>query len=426
MKGMLRQVAAIALKELKVLWRDRQALALLFAMPMFFILVMSYALEGVFEAGSKGRPIELLVVNEDEGVLASQTIADLKKLEGLTLIESRDAVRLTSDRAEQLVRGQVYHMVLLFRSDFSRRLQEPGKGAAARQPSLVLMVDPAINRQLVAPVKGLIQGDLERRRLVALVPQKVTEAFAILSKKAGEMGPYVGDMERQFLEVLNLKDVTGASGEAVFFDVRAPKGFETERRPSATEQSVPGYAIFGVFFIVLTLAASFIKEKEDGTFVRILAAPLSKAALLVGKLLPYYLMNLVQLALMFCVGVLFFGMRLGNLPALILISLAVSAAANGLGLLVAALGKTEAQVNGLALLFAITLAALGGVMVPTFIMPAFMKTLSLFTPHAWALAGYHDVIMRGLGVQAVLRETGVLLAFACAFFAVALWRFRFN
>ena len=82
--------------------------------------------------------------------------------------------------------------------------------------------------------------------------------------------------------------------------------------------------------------------------------------------------------------------------------------------------------NGLALLFAITLAALGGVMVPTFIMPAFMKTLSLFTPHAWALAGYHDVIMRGLGVQAVLRETGVLLAFACAFFAVALWRFRFN
>jgi ABC-2 type transport system permease protein len=419
---MLRQIVAIALKELKVLWRDRQALALLFAMPLFFILVMSYALEGVFEAGSKGRPIELLVVNEDEGVLASQTITDLKKLEGLTLIESLDAVRLTSDRAEQLLRGQAYHMVLLFRSDFSRRLQEPTKGAAVQQPCVILMVDPAINRQLVAPVKGVIQGDMERRRLVALIPQKITEAFAILSKKAGD----VGDMERQFLEVLNLKDLAGTSGEAVFFDVRSPKGFETERRPSATEQSVPGYAIFGVFFIVLTLAASFIKEKEDGTFVRILAAPLSKPALLVGKLLPYYLMNLVQLALMFCVGVLFFGMRLGNLPALILISLAVSAAANGLGLLVAALGKTEAQVNGLALLFAITLAALGGVMVPTFIMPAFMKTLSLFTPHAWALAGYHDVIIRGLGVQAVLRETGVLLAFACGFFAIALWRFRFN
>ena len=67
MKGMLHQIVAIALKELKVLWRDRQALALLFAMPMFFILVMSYALEGVFEAGSKGRPIQVLVVNEDEG-----------------------------------------------------------------------------------------------------------------------------------------------------------------------------------------------------------------------------------------------------------------------------------------------------------------------------------------------------------------------
>jgi len=61
------------------------------------------------------------------------------------------------------------------------------------------------------------------------------------------------------------------------------------------------------------------------------------------------------------------------------------------------LGKTEAQVNGLSVLQAITLSALGGMMVPTFIMPDLMKTLSLFTPHAWALAGYHDVIIRGLG-----------------------------
>ena len=59
---MLRQIIAITLKELKVVWLDREALALLFAMPMFFILVMSMALQGVFEAGTKGRPVEVLVV----------------------------------------------------------------------------------------------------------------------------------------------------------------------------------------------------------------------------------------------------------------------------------------------------------------------------------------------------------------------------
>jgi ABC-2 type transport system permease protein len=205
-----------------------------------------------------------------------------------------------------------------------------------------------------------------------------------------------------------------------------PKGFGIERRPTTTEQNVPGYAIFGVFFIVLTLAASFIREKEEGTFLRILAAPLPKGALLIGKLLPYYVVNLIQIALMFLVGILLFNMKPGNIGGLIVISLAVSAAANGLGLLVAALGKTEAQVNGLAVFFAITLAALGGMMVPTFVMPEFMKAVSRLTPHAWALSGYHDVIMRGLGVQAVLPEAAVLMGFASLFFAIALWRFRFN
>jgi ABC-2 type transport system permease protein len=189
---------------------------------------------------------------------------------------------------------------------------------------------------------------------------------------------------------------------------------------------VPAYTIFGVFFIVLTLASSFLQEKKDGTFQRILAAPLSKTGLLIGKLLPYYLVNLVQIGLMFAVGVIVFRMKLGNFPALLIVSIALAAAANGLGLLVAALGKTEAQVNGLSVLLAIALSALGGMMVPTFIMPDLMKTLSLFTPHAWALAGFHDVIIRGLGVKQILPEVSVLLGFASFFFVLALWRFRFD
>ncbi|MFC1581245.1 ABC transporter permease, partial [Thermodesulfobacteriota bacterium] len=93
---------------------------------------------------------------------------------------------------------------------------------------------------------------------------------------------------------------------------------------------------------------------------------------------------------------------------------------------VASIGRTEAQVNGLSVLLAITLSALGGMMVPAFVMPGFMKTLSQFTPHAWALAGYHDVIIRGLGVRHVLGEVGVLFGFSALFFLIALWRFRFD
>ena len=412
---MIRQIIAITLKELKVLWLDREALALLFAMPMFFILVMSFALEGVFEAGSKGHPIEILVVHQDGGRLAEQAIADLKRMEGLILIETYEGIPLTSDKAEQLIGRGVYPLALLFPEGYTEQIlknaNDPKKGKAI----VYLISDPAMNLQLLATVKGAVQGAIERRVLLARIPQRLKEMFGTLGGTEGQLD--------NMLEDPNISE-RGRSG--VDFIHTFPKGFNAGRRPTATEQNVPAYTIFGVFFIVLTLASSFLQEKKDGTFQRILAAPLSKTALLIGKLLPYYLVNLIQIAMMFCIGVVVFGMKLGYLPALVVVSLALAAAANGLGLLVAALGKTEPQVNGLSVLLAITLSALGGMMVPTFIMPNLMKTLSLFTPHAWALAGYHDIIIRGLGMKDVLTEMFVLLGFASFFFVIALWRFRFD
>ncbi|MDH5506254.1 MAG: ABC transporter permease, partial [Anaerolineae bacterium] len=150
-------------------------------------------------------------------------------------------------------------------------------------------------------------------------------------------------------------------------------------------------------------------------------------ALLVGKLLPFYMVNLVQVASMFLVGVLVFDMNLGHAPmALVAVTLATAAAATGLGLLVAALGKTPEQIGGISTMLALTLAAIGGMMVPTFVMPEFMQQLSKISPHNWALAGYQDVIVRGLGMNAVMLEVGVLAGFAAVFFGFAVWRFRFE
>ena len=412
---MIRQIIAITFKELKVLWLDREALALLFAMPMFFILVMSFALEGVFEAGQKGRPIEVMVVNRNGGILAEQTIADLKRLEGLTLIQTHEGISLTSEKAEQLILKGVYPLALLFPEGYTERIRHIPNSLQNEKPTVYLISDPAMNLQLLATVKGAIQSVIERRVLLGRVPQHFKEMFGGL-----------GDMEKQIDNMLENQNKIERERSGVNFTHTFPTGYNVGRRPTATEQNVPAYTIFGVFFIVLTLASSFLQEKKDGTFQRILAAPLPKAALLIGKLLPYYLVNLIQIALMFSVGVIVFGMTLGHLPALVMVSLALAAAANGLGLLVAALGKTEAQVNGLSVLLAITLSALGGMMVPTFIMPGLMKSLSLFTPHAWALAGYHDIIVRGLNVKQILPEVGVLLGFASFFFTIALWRFRFD
>ncbi len=382
---------------------------------MFFILVMSFALEGVFQAGSKGHPIEILVVHPKGGPLADQTLADLKRMEGLILIETHKGIPLTSDKAEQLIGKGVHSLALVFSEGFTEQVLKTWESPQKEKATVYLISDPAINLQLLATVKGAIQGAIERQVLLASIPQQLKEIFGTLEGMEGQLD--------SLLKNTNISDHERSGVDLIH---TFPKGFSSKRRPTATEQNVPAYTIFGVFFIVLTLASSFLQEKKDGTFQRILTAPLSKAALLIGKLLPYYCVNLIQIGLMFSVGVVVFKMKLGHLPALAIVSFALAAAANGLGLLVAALGKTEPQVNALSVLLAITLSAIGGMMVPTFIMPDLMKTLSLFTPHAWALAGYHDVIIRGLGVKAVLTEALVLFGFASVFFAIAFWRFRFD
>ncbi len=420
------QILALLAKEMKVLTRDWKALAILFAMPAFFILVMSYALEGVFEAGSKARPFEVAVVNLDRGALGREVIADLKGVEEMVLLEAVNGAPLTQERAEELVRQGRYPLALLVPEDFSERVlgatQNPAQKAA-----VTFIHDPATNIRLLSGIKGTLQGIILRRTLLATLPPRLKRAWT------GEMGAFpsaVGPVSpisgKQIDDLLARATKGEGNGPEVAFLSRSPRGPAAGRFPSATEQNVPSYTIFGVFFIVMTLASSFIREKKEGTFQRILSAPLSKTTLLLGKLLPYYLVNLVQILLMFAVGVLFFDMILGDPTALMIVSLALALAANGLGLLVASLGKSEAQVEGLSVFLAITLSALGGMLVPAYIMPGAMRTLSLFTPHAWALAGYQDVIVRGMGVGEVIPEAGVLLLFAGLFFTFAWWKFRFQ
>jgi ABC-2 type transport system permease protein len=141
----------------------------------------------------------------------------------------------------------------------------------------------------------------------------------------------------------------------------------------------------------MTLQGNQLVVDKDGTSRRLLA----------GKLLPYYLVNLLQVAVMFGVAHFMFGMVLGQPAALLAVSLALAAVATGLGVLVATFGKTQAQISGLSVLLTLTMSAVGGCMVPTFAMPDFMQTLARFTPHGWAMQGFQDVLVRGYGLAGV-------------------------
>jgi len=408
-----RQIAAIAIKELALLIKDFQALALLFAMPVFFILIMSFALQGVFESGTKNRPIEILWINQDAGRMGELITRDMASYNGLKIVEEIDGKPVSRDLAERLVKERKGVASIIFDQNFSKSVSEYATSHDTGIPRVWMLIDPATNRQFLAPVQAAVKAIVERRVMMFRQMERLSQRFSDMG-----MPPLNQLMDPE--DSFSLAQDQGCRLEVVF-----PHGVPVSTRPSATEQNVPAYTIFGVFFIVLPLATGLIREKQDGTFQRILAAPISKCTLLIGKLLPYYLLNLIQTGLMFTIGWLLFNIQLGQISALIMLSLALAACANGLGLMVAALGKTEAQIGALGVFFAVVLSALGGMMVPSFVMPDIMQTISWVTPHAWALSGYHDIMLRGLGVDEVWKQTMFLLSFGVVFFIIALWRFRF-
>jgi ABC-2 type transport system permease protein len=207
----------------------------------------------------------------------------------------------------------------------------------------------------------------------------------------------------------------------------APAGMRAEKKPDSFQQNVPGYTIYGLFWIVSLLAQSILRERREGTFRRLLAMPIRRGVLLAGKLLSHYLINLVQLLVIFLVALLVMRMPFGHsLLGLIVVSLATAGAATGLGVLVAALARTEAQAGGLTVLILLTLSGIGGSFIPRFVMRPFFRTIGLLTPHAWALDAYQDLLVRGYGFTAVLPSVGVLMGFAALFFLAGLWRFRFD
>jgi len=384
---MLQQIAAMTWKELKIYLKDPALWAWMFLQPFVLIVMLSFAMGGSFsdDAGAD-RASQVLVVNEDRGTQAAAILGRLAETGVLAVETTWGGQPLTRQRAERLVVGRKRSLALVFPPDFSRALEQ----GEQRTTEVVAFVDPSPSVQSVDPILTRLQGAVERAALMA------------------RLG------ESEFRSAVTVRRMT-------------PMGMEGAKLPDAFQQNVPGITIYGIFWIVSMLAGSVYREKREGTFRRLLVAPMRRSVMLAGKVLPYYLINLLQVVAMLGLSSLLFGMSLGNSPAgLVAVSLAAAATATGLGVLVAALGRTEAQVGTLATILLLVLSVLGGCFIPRWVMPPWLQTLGLLTPHAWAVDAYQALMVQGRGLLAVLPQVGALAAFAVLFFGLGVWRFRFE
>lgn len=194
---------------------------------------------------------------------------------------------------------------------------------------------------------------------------------------------------------------------------------------------VPAYTVMFAFFLVLTVGWIFVAERRQGTLKRLRAAPLSRAEILLGKLLPCYLISVSQGLLLLLAGRLLFGMRWGpddwswmqQTSWLLLVVLCTSLAAMGLAVLVAALARSEVQVALYGAVPVLVLALIGGCVLPRELMPEQTQWLSLLTPQGWALNAYRELLSASgtyePNLAIVLRACAILAAFGVIFLAAA-------
>ncbi|MGB5556301.1 MAG: ABC transporter permease, partial [Flavobacteriaceae bacterium] len=188
--------------------------------------------------------------------------------------------------------------------------------------------------------------------------------------------------------------------------------------PNATQHNIPAWTLFAIFFIILPLSINMVKEKNQGTFVRLRTNPVSYATVLGGKTVVFLSVALVQFGLMLLVGIFLFPLlglpqlEVGNqLPLLFLVAFFAGLAAVGLGLLIGTIAKTQEQSAPFGAIFVVILAALGGVWVPVFAMPKFMQALSNVSPMNWGLNAFYDVFLRNASLKELLPEIALLFLF---------------
>lgn len=196
--------------------------------------------------------------------------------------------------------------------------------------------------------------------------------------------------------------------------------------PNAVQHNVPAWSIFAMFFIVVPLVGSIMREKKEGSAFRLHTIPSPYLLVNTGKILVYVLVCILQFILMLSVGLFIiplFGLpalQLGNtIPGLFTMALATSFAAAGYGLLVGTLAASEQQGAILGSLSILLLSALGGIWVPTYIMPEIMRNLSNLSPLNWALEGFYKLFIRGSGISEILVPSLQLIVFFIATLGVS-------
>lgn len=387
----------ITRKDLLQLMRERMVFLFLLIMPVAVTLLFGVAY-GAFDKTSDPRlPVGLL--DQDRSRVSAALIAQLEKSEVIRLVAVKNA---TAGEMERKVAEDDWAAALIIPPGFGR---EESHGRRSR---LILYADTSRSAG----------QSVESEALTAML--RIDSALRL-----------AGLLEQAALQPLAY-DYTFKQALEAWDDppVRVAR-LESEALKSLGESNLafanisPGFMLQFAIAYLLTGAQLLVAERKSRSLQRLLTTAVPRPAILFGHYLAILIPLLVQFVLLLGFAQFLLGVKYSHsLSATLLIALTAALCIAALGLLIGVAARTEEQAVIFSLVLMFLLSILGGAWMPLEAAGEVFRVIGHLSPVAWALDGFKNVSVRGLGLEAALLPAAALLGYAALFYLLALWRFN--
>ncbi|OOH90653.1 ABC transporter [Pasteurellaceae bacterium 15-036681] len=393
-------------KEIRLLSRDLHGVAVLFIMPILFMLIMSAALSNDNELSHKA---EIVLLSEPENKLTQDFFKALQT-ENLN-IQQADIAQLEQYQAE-LQAGKFELLIVNNNGE---------KTALADEQALQLWLNPSVDRGWLLGVKGVLQKHYTEQRIAYYLKDNHIKLENNKRKQIKEIETKVNkDLDKKF------NQINDYLAKDLWQEIYLNRQGKEVAKPNSVQHSVPAWLIFGMFFIMIPLSNVMAMERQTNTITRLRMARASALSLIVAKLIPYFIINQLQFVGMVALG--YFVLPKLDMPAFqlagdwlpyVALSSSVSLAALGYGLLVSVIARTTEHAVVLGGGGIIIMAAIGGIMVPVYVMPEIMQTVAQWSPMGWALTGFQNLLLNQYSLAQIQQPLLQLVGFGVLTLAIA-------
>lgn len=419
---MIYKIWMSVVKEFLLLKRDLGGLIILFIMPLVLVITVTLIQDSTFKAVTDSK-IQILIVDNDKGAVAKTVFENLEKSNLFTVVTKIDNKPVTEEIARENVYKGKFQLAIIIPQNLSSDLQAKvdqnvqkivsnlglTDSTATAEPQRIikekevkLYFDPAVQMSF----KNAVMSSIDK-----MISQ--IETKSIYSTFQNQLGVETADFEQK--SFISFKEII-------------PRINNKEVRPNSTQHNVPAWTLFAIFFIVIPLSINIVKEKSQGTFVRLRTNPVSNLVVIIGKTITYSIICMIQFYMMVAVAVFLFpsiglpSLNIeGHLLMMSVVALFSGFAAIGFGILLGTVASTQEQSAPFGATSVIILAAVGGVWVPVFAMPKIMQIIAKSSPMNWALEAFYDVLLRSVSFLEIIPEISLLFLFFIITTSIALF-----